>query len=65
MVTEFATFGPQGFTPNTGRLVLANRTRINPILTGLNFPTNIKKSGQKTYYVGSSFDGEIQKLTYY
>ncbi|MVN76406.1 ScyD/ScyE family protein [Hymenobacter sp. HMF4947] len=50
-----------GFTPKTGQLVDTNKATL---LAGLDRPTDIERVGSRTYYVLSSGDGTIQKLTY-
>lgn len=65
LATEYGSFGAEGFNPGSGRLVLANRSRITPLLSELNFPTAIKKVDLKTYYLGSSFEGRIWKVQQY
>lgn len=62
LATEYGTFGAEGFNPGTGRLVLANRSHITPLLGELNFPTAIKKIDPRSYYLGSSSEGRIWKV---
>jgi hypothetical protein len=64
LVTQFATFGEMGFNPNSGRLLLASGSRINPVLD-LNFPTAIRKADTHAYYINGLADGKIKKVLYY
>jgi len=61
LITEFAQFSSTGFVPATGRIVNADSTTL---LSGLNMPTDIERSGDKTYYVLNYASGTVQKLTY-
>jgi hypothetical protein len=64
LAIQFGIFGQEGPVPNSGRLVAANKKSITPVAEGLNFPTALKKADPKKYYIGSSTDGKIYKLTY-
>lgn len=65
LITEFAQFSlttnPPGFVPATGRIANADGTTL---LSGLSMPTDIERSGDKTYYVLNYASGTVQKLTY-
>ena len=50
-----------GFTPKTGQIVDGSKATL---LAGLDRPTDIERVGDRTYYVLSTGDGTIQKLTY-
>ena len=64
VVVEYSTFSAQGFAPNAGRLVFSSRQKNVSVLTGLNFPTSIERSGLKTYYITYPVDGKIQKVVF-
>jgi len=63
LITEFAEFSltTPGFVPATGRIANEEGTTI---LGNLTMPTDLERSGDKTYYVLSYAEGTIQKLTY-
>ncbi|PSR53486.1 ScyD/ScyE family protein [Adhaeribacter arboris] len=63
VVVEHAQFTQQGFAPNTGRMVVATTNGPAKLITGLNQPTAIVRSGPLTYYVNSLADGKIVKVT--
>ena len=50
-----------GFTPKTGSVVDGSKATL---LAALDRPTDIERVGERTYYVLSTGDGTIQKLTY-
>ncbi|MBF9255761.1 ScyD/ScyE family protein [Pontibacter sp. 172403-2] len=64
-VTEFAEFSltttPPGFNPMSGRVANEDGAYL---IEGLSLPTDIERSGSKTYYVLSYGLGTVQKLTY-
>ncbi len=57
---QFATFD-MGFQPQTGKVVNENGTVL---LDNLTMPTDIKRSGDKSFYLLSYALGTIQKLSY-
>ncbi|GLU51476.1 ScyD/ScyE family protein [Dyadobacter frigoris] len=62
VVIQFAKFAlPDGFLPNTGKVSDENGLTL---LDGLMMPTDIERTGDKTYYVVSMALGKIIKLTY-
>lgn len=63
VVVEHGQFGEQGFTPNTGRIVVAADNGQAKFGPALNQPTAIVRSGPLTYYVNSLPDGKIFKVT--
>lgn len=63
VVVEHAQFGPQGFTPNTGKIVVAADNGQATFGAAINQPTAIVRSGPLTYYVNSITDGKIFKVT--
>ncbi|QMU29046.1 ScyD/ScyE family protein [Adhaeribacter radiodurans] len=63
VVVEHAQFGQQGFTPNTGRIVVAADNGQASFGSAINQPTAIVRSGPLTYYVNSITDGKIFKVT--
>lgn len=60
LVIQHGIFG-MGFTAGTGKVIDENG---NTLLDGLSQPTDLIRSGEKTYYVLSYKDGTISKLTY-
>ncbi len=52
---------PPGFKPNTGSIVNEDGMVL---VGGLNMPTDIKRHGDRTFYVLSLGDGAIKKLDY-
>ncbi|MDQ3291850.1 MAG: ScyD/ScyE family protein [Bacteroidota bacterium] len=63
VVVEHGQFGEQGFTPNTGKIVVAADNGQAKFGPALNQPTAIVRSGPLTYYVNSLPDGKIFKVT--
>jgi sugar lactone lactonase YvrE len=65
LVLEFSEFSltttPPGFVPLSGRVANEDGTTL---LSGLMMPTDIERSGDKTYYVLSYALGTVQRLTY-
>ncbi|MBF9254830.1 ScyD/ScyE family protein [Pontibacter sp. 172403-2] len=64
-VTESVEFSlttiPPGFNPKSSRVANEDGTYL---IEGLSLPTDIERSGSKTYYVLSYGLGTVQKLTY-
>jgi len=65
VLVEHAQFGPQGFMPTTGRIVVATATGQSTMVAGLNQPTAIVRANPLTYYVNSLADGKIMKVSPY
>lgn len=64
MLLQYGSFGPMGFVPNTGALIIANGTD-SQVLTGtLNMPVGIKQVNNHTWYITSMGDGTVLKATY-
>jgi hypothetical protein len=65
IVTQYAefVFAPPtvGFQPNTGRVVSETGTTL---LGGLNEPTDIERISGNTYYVLTTGDGTIRRVTF-
>ncbi|MEO6287643.1 MAG: ScyD/ScyE family protein [Dyadobacter sp.] len=62
LLLHFADFAlPGGFAPFSGSILNENGTVL---LGGLMMPTDIKRSGDRTFYVQSYALGTVQKLTY-
>ena len=63
LVTEFAEFSlsPPGFVAGSGRVADGGGKTL---ISGLNMPTDLVRSGDKTYYVLCNGDGTVKKLTY-
>ena len=65
IVLQFATFGEQGFEPNTGALVWANGRTPRQLAGGLNMPVGLKQVNQRSWYITSLGDGTLLKAAYY
>lgn len=65
LVIQLAKFSltttPPGFVPNSGRVANENGTTV---LDGLMMPTDIERTGDRTYYVVSMALGKVTRLTY-
>jgi hypothetical protein len=64
LVLEHGTFGAMGFTPNTGRLLMANGTTSTVIADGLNQPAGLKQVDEHTCYVTNYGDNTVLKITF-
>ena len=64
LVLEYGVFGPMGFTKNTGRLLRANGSGSDILLTGLNLPTDLRVADSHTAYITSLGDGALLKVTF-
>ena len=64
LVLEHGSFGPMGFTPNTGRLLWANGTTSTVLTEGLNQPAGLKQMDEHTWYVTNYGDNTVLKITY-
>ena len=64
LLLEHGKFGPMGFIANSGRLVWANGTSITELADGLNKPAGLKQVNDHTWYVTSTGDGTLLKVTY-
>ncbi|MBC7923172.1 MAG: ScyD/ScyE family protein [Ferruginibacter sp.] len=64
LVLQYGTWTGEGFALNSGRVIRSTGQKITTLLEGLNLPTDIERSGLKTYYVTSLAEGRIQKLVY-
>lgn len=63
VVLEYGTWTGQGFADNSGAIVRSTAQGNTSLLSNLNFPNSIKRSGANTYYIARTFDGTIQKIT--
>ena len=63
VVVEYGIFNGQGFDDNSGSIVRSTAQSNMRLVSGLNFPNSIKRTGPNTYYVAQTFDGTIQKVT--
>ena len=63
IVLEYGTWTGQGFDEKSGTIVRAAPQANTRLVSGLNFPNAIKRSGANTYYIAQTFDGIIQKVT--
>lgn len=64
LVAEHGSFGPMGFTKNTGRLVWANGQTATPFATDLNLPAGLVQLNDHTWYVTSLGDKSLLKFVY-
>lgn len=64
VVTEYGTWTGQTFAQNSGTIIHATPQKNTQLLTGLNFPNAIKRSGLATYYVAETYDGKIEKVIF-
>ena len=63
VVVEYGKWTGETFEPNSGQVTLVGNGKTTPLLTGLNFPNSIERSGVKTYYLAQTFDGVILKVS--
>lgn len=64
VVIEYGTWTGETFADNSGAMLRSTPQRNTPVVTGLNFPNSIKRTGPKTYYLAQTFDGKIQKVIF-
>ena len=64
VVLQYGTWTGQEFAPNSGRVIRSTGQKTTTLLEGLNLPTDIERSGLKTYYVTNLAEGRIQKFAY-
>ena len=64
LVIEYSNWTGQTFAPNGGRLLFSGNSANTTLLTNLNFPTAITRSGQKTYYIAYPAEGKIRKVKF-
>ena len=64
VVLQYGTWTGQEFAPNSGRVIRSTGQKTTTLLEGLNLPTDIERSGLKTYYVTNLAEGSIQKFAY-
>lgn len=65
ILLQYGGFGPMGFVPNTGALVLANGSVSTTLTSTLNKPVGLKQVNNHTWYITSMGDGTVLKATYY
>jgi hypothetical protein len=65
VVLQHGSFGPTGFMPNTGALILANGSSTQVLTNTLNMPVGLKQVNNSTWYITSMGDGTVLKATYY
>jgi hypothetical protein len=63
-VLHFGSFGPTGFDPNTGSLLLTNGLTTKVIANVLNMPAGIKQTNHQSWYVTSLGDGTLLEISY-
>lgn len=61
---HFGAFGPTGFMPNTGALLMANGHSKRVIVDELNMPSGLKQIGYRSWLVTSLGDGSLMKISY-
>jgi len=64
LVVEYGTWTGETFAENSGSIVHATAQKNTYLVTGLNFPNSIERTGTQTCYVAQTFDGIIQKVTF-
>jgi len=64
VVTEYGTWTGETFLQNSGRIIRSASHGNTPVVTGLNFPNSIKRSGFITYYIAETYDGKILKVIF-
>jgi hypothetical protein len=61
LALHFANFVLPGFQPNTGQILSEDG---NVLLDGIMMPTDIERTGERTYYMTSMEAGAVYKVTY-
>ncbi len=64
VVLHHGTFGPTGFTANTGALLYANGNSSETIVGKLNMPAGLKQIDRQSWYVTSLGDGTLLKISF-
>jgi hypothetical protein len=64
LVLQYATFGPTGFMPNTGALIMVNGNSVEELAGSLNMPVGIKQVNSHTWYITSMGDGTVLRASY-
>lgn len=64
LLLQYGAFGPTGFVPNTGALILTNGSSSTTLTSTLNMPVGIKQANSHTWYITSMGDGTVLKATY-
>ncbi|GGB95389.1 ScyD/ScyE family protein [Dyadobacter sediminis] len=64
VVIEYGSWTGETFAENSGTIMSATNQAVTPLLSGLNFPNSIKRSGSGTYFVAQTFDGVIKKVVF-
>lgn len=64
LVIEYSHWTGQTFAPNGGRLLFSGNSTNTTLLTNLNFPTAITRSGPKTYYIAYPAEGKIRRINF-
>jgi hypothetical protein len=65
LVLQYATFGPKGFEPNTGRWYGLPAKQCARLTNKLNMPVGLKQVNMRTWYITSMGDGTLLKASYY
>jgi sugar lactone lactonase YvrE len=65
VVLEFGQWDGQAFAPASGSAIRATGTKKLTLAAGLKLPTDIVRSGLKTYYVASMAEGKVLRVTYH
>ncbi|GAB4018668.1 hypothetical protein GCM10028773_19090 [Spirosoma koreense] len=63
VAVQYGIWNGQGFDDNSGSIVRSTAQGNTTLVSGLNFPNSVKRSGPNTYYIAQTFDGTIQKVT--
>ena len=64
VVLEYGKWTGETFAQSSGTIVRSTPFRNTSIVTGLNFPNAIKRTGFITYYIAETYDGKILKVIF-
>lgn len=64
VVIEYGAWTGETFSLNSGTVIKSTPSTNNELLSGLNFPNAIKRSGFETYYIAQTYDGKILKVVF-
>jgi hypothetical protein len=64
VVVEYGTWTGEAFAPFSGAVVRSTAGENTPIVSGLNFPNSIERSGLRAYCIAQTFDGEKKKTVF-
>ena len=61
---EYGTWTGETFTENSGDIIRSTTQGNTTLVTGLNFPNSIKRTGFITFYIAETYDGKILKAIF-